>query len=262
MRRRITAILYAALLAVLSCLAGCVQNAEMEPEWTDPFYLDDEDAKYVSVSFYLPDSYGTRNVDWEVERLPQLYLDLLREKVAPGEMSSASTFTVKMRSDASDLYVTIPKIARIEEIEERLISLDQDAPVETELFTVEAVYIPELIGGEPLKNVKLEENGVVVCARLFSAAEQYPYAMSLQYDGKSYPRRSVYTETLDVVEPSIQCRRFDWVLPDLYTAAMAVKYGTLSYKKLWSVETAEDVVFVCDDETVKIHLLGAAYESD
>ncbi|MBQ5960716.1 MAG: hypothetical protein IJL53_08675 [Firmicutes bacterium] len=262
MRRRITAILYAALLAVLSCVTGCVQGAETEPEWTDPFYLDDEDAKYVSVSFYLPDSYGKRNVDWEVVRLPQFYLDPLREKTTPREMSSDHSFTIKLSTEARDLYIIPPGIARIEEIEEQLISMDQDAPIETELFTVEAVYIPELIGGEPLKNVKLEEKGVVVCARLFSAAEQYPYAMSLQYDGKSYPRRSVYTETLDVVEPSIQYRRFDWVLPDLYTAAMAVKYGTLSYKKLWSVETAEDVVFVCDDETVKIHLLGAAYESD
>jgi hypothetical protein len=262
MRRRITAILYVALLAVLSCVTGCVQNAETEPEWTDPFYLDDEDAKYVSVSFYLPDSYGTRNVDWEVERLPQFYLDPLREKAAPGELSSDHSFTIKLSTEARDLYIIPPGIARIEEIEERLISLDQDAPVETELFTVEAVYIPELIGGEALKNMKLEENGVVVCARLVSATEQYPYALSLQYDGKSYPRRSVNTEILDAVEPSIQYRRFDWVLPDLYTAAMAVKYGTLSYKKLWSVETDEDVVFVCDDETVKIHLLGAAYESD
>lgn len=254
-RASIIAIRFLAFCMILSCAAGCGPIEETVPEETDPYYNGDADVKYVSVSMYFP-SYGTRDEDWTMVNMSGFYLDPLRDRAAIGEMTSDNTFSLRMPVDAYDLYAVPPKITLIEESEEQLITLDQTLQIETEHFTVTNVYIPKLVDEEPQKTVSPSQGGIIVCVNLVSATDQYPDAISLRLDGRGFSRRGVYTTAKDGAEPYIQYKSYYFELPDLKTAVKAVKYGTLSYTKLQTVLTDPEVVYVCDDETIRIHELG------
>ena len=91
--------------------------------------------------------------------------------------------------------------------------------------------------------------------RATAARYQFPDAISLRLDERGYPRRGIYTAAEESADTYIQYKSYYYELPDLNTAVKAVKDGTLSYTKLQTVLTDPEVVYVCDDETIRIHEL-------
>ena len=169
--------------------------------------------------------------------------------------SDYHTYTLKVPADTGDLYVLPPKIELIQKMEEQLIPLNQDYPIQTEYFNVVSAYIPELTDWNPVPDPNYSTDSIVISVYLTSETEQYPEFLSLRYDGKSYPFQGSQWESDDNRSIRYLCHQCE--MPDLYTAAMAIKYGTLRYSKLRSFITAVDATYECDDKTVTIHELKA-----
>lgn len=250
--RRLIMILALSICSVF-CAEGCGRNIEIDSGALGLPYWDGEDAKYVSVSVNCS-AYGRWNEDWQDMFAPQFFLDESKSMEVIGD-SDYHTYTLKVPADTGDLYVLPPKIELIQKMEEQLIPLNQDYPIQTEYFNVISAYIPELTDWNPVLDPNYSTDSIVISVYLTSGTEQYPEFLSLRYDGKSYPFQGSQWESDDNRSIRYLCHQCE--MPDLYTAAMAIKYGTLRYSKLRSFITAVDATYECDDKTVTIHELEA-----
>ncbi len=224
---------------------------EIDPEALKPPYWDGEDAKYVSVSVDCS-AYGRWNKDWQDMLVPRFFLEE-DEIMAVIEDGSYHQYNLKVPEDTRDLYVIPPKIRLLQNLEEQLISLDQDYPIQTEYFNVVSAYVPELINWNPMPDPNFSPESVILRVYMTSGTEQYPYFLSLIYDGKTYPFRGTSWEGDGNSVIRYICYHCE--MPDLYTAAMGMKYGSLRYSKLQTFVLADEAVYTCNDETINVHII-------
>lgn len=249
-----TAAFIIGFIYALICAVGCGRIPTMDPAVTDSAGLEEEDAKYVKVTTdYSP--YSKRVVDWKTRQGPLFYLD--PQKEVPAEITEVSFYTNKVRipSDIYDLYVEPPRILLTEEVEEQTISLDQAFPIETEYFTITSADIPQLLGEAGRTYPQAWMGGVIIRVTLTSETERYPGLLSLRWEDKVYSPRGISSEALEERDTYVQFQSYYWEVPDLYTASMVIKNGTVSYTELQKVIKAEEASYICDDPAVTVHVL-------
>ncbi len=237
------------LLLVIGCVflaAGCGRASFVEPETIVPIpEWNGEDGKEISVTVNCS-AYGRWREAWDDWYPPTFYIE-------PGEQTAFMldgnyhTHNMRVPLETKELYVSPPRIALISELEEQLIPLNQEFPIQTEYFSVINADIPKLTEWNS------EEKDIKVVVFLKSDNDQYPDFLSLRYDKKSYAFHGTSWEGDETGKP--QYMSYICEMPDLYTAAMALKYGNLRYSKLLSIISAEDAVYECSDESVEIHLI-------
>lgn len=224
-------------------LSGCRRVYPTPPDFPPDNYWDGEDAEYVTVK---PDcsAYGIWDRDWRLQEI-EYYLDPNKETLVRGEMENY-VWTLKVPKGTTDLYAC-PLIALYQETEEQVIPLDQDYPIQTDCFSVEGVAVPELVEGRKNKDDLTVEVFVI------PKNNQYPRFLNLYYNGLLHRfngRNTNYDDSGNVMNLTYKCR-----MPDLNTAAMAMKYGSLQYHTLETMVPALDATFSCIDGSVTVHII-------
>ena len=224
-------------------LIGCRRVSPTPPDFPPDNYWDGEDAEYVTIK---PDctAYGIRDKNWRLQGI-EFYLDPNKETRVRGEMENY-VWKLKVPKGTTDLYA-YPLIVIYQDIEEQMITLDQDYPILTDCFSIESVVIPQLVEGKKAKDDLTLE--VVMIPK----DNQYPKLLSLYYNDRIYGfnGRSMNNDDSGIVMNVT----YRYTMPDLNTAANAMKYGTLQYHTLESLIPAVDTTFTCIEETIEVHIL-------
>ena len=232
--------------SILSLLSACSRYSPVDPDEGTLPYWTGEDGVYVEVTQNLS-AYGKSGQDYSnmIYSGPQFFVDPKKETEVVGDMGN-NVWKLWVPEGTKDIYVLPPQIALITEMEEQQIPLDQTFPVQTDNFSVIGISIPKLEGKQPYEKRLLIE----VC--LTSETNQYPERLNLIYDGIRYrfSGKSAHGDG-DKWDYII----FNCEMPDLYTAAMAMKYGSLQYSKLQTIVWADKAVYTCKDEKINVHLI-------
>lgn len=224
-------------------LGGCRRVSPILPDFPPDNYWDGEDAEYITVKADCS-AYGIRDKNWRLQGV-EFYLDPNKGTQIRGEMGNY-VWTLKVPKGTTELYA-FPLIAIFQDTEEQMISLDQDYPILTDLFSVESVVIPQLVEGNKAKDDLTLE--VVMIPK----DNQYPRLLSLYYNDRIYGfngRSMSYDDSGIVMNVTYRC-----TMPDLNTAANAMKYGTLQYHTLESLIPAVDTTFTCVEGNVEVHIM-------
>lgn len=247
MKRRIPLLNIAILLLgfLVLMLSGCARYMPVD-SGTLP-YWDGEDATYINVTENLS-AYGIRgkdysNISYSVTRF---FLDLDEKTEVVGN-GNYNTWKLKVPIGTTDIYVHPLHITTLSEIEEQQILLDQEFPIQTDYFSVISISIPNLTDNN------IYDERIRLAINLVSEVNQYPENLTLLYDEKSYSFSSFSAEVDDdgyVAYLHLKCE-----MPDLYTASMAMKYGTLKYSKLQTIVPGDKAVYTCDDESITLHII-------
>lgn len=80
-----------------------------------------------------------------------------------------------------------------------------------------------------------DRDNIEIAVFLISENKQYLDYLYLRYDGKNYPLSGRGWASNDSDQTEYICYTF--VMPDLYTAAMVLKYGFLHYTRLQKIIT-------------------------
>ena len=233
--------------SILFLLSACARHVPIGPNEEPLPYWTGEDGIYIDVRENLS-AYGIRGKDYSnmIYRAPQFFVDSERKTEVVGNMGN-NTWKLWVPAGTKDIYVLPPQIALITKMEEQQIPLDQVFPIQTDYFSVVGISIPKLAGKYPYEKRLLIE----VC--LSSESNQYPERLNLIYDGIRYRFSGISAhESEDKWSYII----FKCEMPDLNTAAMAMKYGSLQYSELQTIVLAEEAVYTCSDETINIHIIA------
>lgn len=263
-RKRVLAVLIL-VVAVFSVFAnGCAGNAEpdMDPDEWESDYSDKGPTKEIRITV---DNSAYRAYDFEewnfdsVLMIEEFFLDPEKNRdVFPEEMVDntdpiKTTYLLKVPEDTKDLYIVPQEISKLEEKAEQEISLEQGYPIHTDYFTVLSVNDPEMTGWSDLPGTGSTWDCIGVRVNLASEIYQFPKDLEFRYNGKSFPSSGGGFQE-DPEKPVIY-RHYWFELPDLYTAAMAMKFGTLQYSKLETRISAKEATYACDDKTITLHVL-------
>ena len=233
-------------LTAIFLLTGCGKMHDVTKEEAALNYWDGEDATYIDVSLDYS-AYGKWHTDWIDWYMPTFYLDEEQQTEVVGE-GTDQTYHLKVPSDIKYLYVKPPTIAVISELEDQSIALNQEFPIKTEYFDIVAANIPQLV------NQNHDQDSIKIAVYLISETNQYPKSISLRYNGKSYRFSGTEKMVGEYGNPEYIC--FTCEMPDLYTAAMALKYGSLYYFKLLNIVSADKVIYRCTNSTIKLEVIG------
>ena len=230
--------------SILFLLSSCARLAPVDPDEGTLPYWTGEDGVYFEVIQNLS-AYGKSGKDYSMIYCgPQFFVDPERETEVVGDMGN-NVWKLWVPEGTKDIYVLPPQIALITEMEEQQIPLDQKFPIQTDYYSVIGVSLPKLEGKQPYEKRLLME------VHLISETNQYPERLILIYDGIRY-RFSGISAQRDGDQWSIT---FNCEMPDLYTAAMAMKYGSLQYSKLQTIVWADKAVYTCKDEKINVHII-------
>jgi hypothetical protein len=233
-------------LTAIFLLTGCGKMHDVTKEEAALNYWDGEDATYIDVSLDYS-AYGKWHTDWIDWYMPTFYLDEEQQTEVVGE-GTDQTYHLKVPSDIKYLYVKPPTIAVISELEDQSIALNQEFPIKTEYFDIVAANIPQLV------NQNHDQDSIKIAVYLISETNQYPKSISLRYNGKSYRFSGTEKMMDDYGNPEYIC--YTCEMPDLYTAAMALKYGSLYYFKLLNIVSADKVIYKCTNSTIRLEVIG------
>lgn len=240
-----TVIIFTVFISII--LTGCAGSVPVGSIEGKLSYWTGEDGIYVDVRQNLS-AYGIRDQDYSMMFFsPHFYVDEDRTMEVVGPASN-NTWKLWVPKGTTDIYVVPPRIALLDKVGEQQISLDQDYPIQVESFSIAGSFIPKLVGLEP------NDNKIRLQLFLVSEGSQYPEGPNLLYGGKRY-RLSRFSAKLDeednVVYISVSCE-----MPDLYTASMAMAFGSIQYSTLQTIIPADEAVYTCDEESIKIHIIG------
>ncbi len=234
------------IVGIILLLVGCSRYAPSDPETAPQPYWDGKDADYINVTESLS-AYGKSGQDYSPISYyaTRFFLDQDKSTEVVGNASN-STWELKVPKGTKDIYVHPRTVTLLAELGEQRISLEQEYPIQTDYFSIVSIYIPQLAGKYPYeKSILLEMN-------IVSETNQYPDQVNIVYEGNKY-RFSGFTAKGDggiVSYLLLKCE-----IPDLYTASMVMKYGTLQYSKLQTIVPGDKAVYTCDDETIELHIL-------
>lgn len=226
-------------------LAGCGKMYDSTIKKSSLNYWDGDDAIYIDVSLDYS-AYGKWYTDWIDWYTPNFYLDEDQQTEVVGE-GADQTYHLKVPSNINFLYVKAPAVAVISELEDQSIALNQKFPINAEYFDIVAANIPQLV------NQTHGHDSIKIAVYLVSKTNQYPKSISLRYNGKSYRFSGSERMGDDYRNPEYIC--YTCEMPDLYTAAMALKYGSLYYFKLLNIVSADEVIYKCSDSTIRLEVI-------
>ncbi len=232
-------------LIVIFLLAGCGEMYDSTMKESTINYWDGEDAIYIDVSLDYS-AYGKWHRDWIDWYTPTFYLDEEQQIAIVGE-GSDQTYHLKVPADTRNLYVKPPIVAVISELEDQSIALNQEFPIKTAYFDIIAANIPQLV------NQNHGQDSIKIDVYLVSKTNQYPKSISLRYNEKSY--RFSGSEGMWDDYGNLKYICYTCEMPDLYTAAMVLKYGSLYYFKLFNIVSADEVIYKCTDSAIKLEVI-------
>ena len=250
-KKKVLFILGLCFLLILA--AGCARTAELDFEEPDSDYWDGENAKYVNVKVNYS-AYGIEDQDWDNWMLedPMFFLGPEQKQQVQPEYFDGEV-RLKVPQDTKDLYIVPGEINLIAKGEEWEVPLNQEYPIQTEFFSIKGVQIPELTNWNANRAADNLDEGILLCVYLVSDTKQYPEHATLYYEGKPCPSRGIYSEGDS--EESVKFMCYKYVMPDLYTASMVMKFGTLKYSVMKTKVTAEKATYACDDKTITLHVI-------
>lgn len=233
-------------LTIIFLLTGCGKMYDSTIEESSLNYWDGEDATYIDVSLDYS-AYGKWHTDWMDWYPPTFYLDEERQTEVVGE-GADQTYHLKVPSDIKHLYIKPPTVAVISELGDCSIALNQEFPIKTEYFDIVAANIPQLV------DQNHDQDSIKIAIYLVSKTNQYPKSISLRYNEKSYRFSGSEGIGDDYGNPEYIC--YTCEMPDLYTAAMALKHGSLYYFKLLDIVSANEVIYKCSSSTIRLEVIG------
>ena len=234
--------------AALAFLSSCSRPV-YDPSSADPW--NGAKTKTVCVDDNYS-AYGYRSKDWNMCLSPEFYIDPERNTMIPARWEN-DKWSLDIPEDIYDIYIELPVISLIEEIEQQTIILDGHFPIETDAFTIVDAYIPQLFDRN-LQTGAVPETDFSIRLCCISKSNQYPTWLNLSSDHLK-PRTTNRGRSWEATGRMPDYVQYQYEMPDLYTAAMVLKNGELSYQKLENYIIATEVTFSCDDASITLNIL-------